>query len=57
VAKNAIDRAGILRLAADAQLDPRTVRRAIEYGIESLKAEVDRDRLKAAANKLGLRLV
>lgn len=49
-----IDRAGILRLAADAQLDPRTVKRAVEHGIDSLRAEVDRSRLREAANRLGL---
>jgi hypothetical protein len=52
--RSQIDRAGILRLAADSQLDPRTVKRAVEHGIDSLKAEVDRNRLREAAKRLGL---
>jgi len=51
-----LSRGDILRLAAEAQLDPRTVKRAAESGIASLKAEVDRTRLKAAAQKLGLKI-
>lgn len=50
----ALDRADTLRLAAEAQIDPRTVRRAIEHGVAALKAEVDRIRLREAAGRLGL---
>lgn len=44
----------ILRLAAEAQLDPRTVKRAVEHGLASLKAAVDKDRLTIAAKKYGV---
>ena len=46
----------ILRLAAETRLDPRTVERAVKNGIEALRAGVDRERLKAAVDKLGLKL-
>jgi hypothetical protein len=54
--KNEMSRADILKLAAEAQLDPRTVKRAIERGIESLQASVDKDRLRVAAHKLRLKV-
>lgn len=49
-----LDRTDILRLAAESQLDPRTVRRAILKGVQAIKAEVDRARLRAAAKRLRL---
>lgn len=49
-----ITRSDILRLAAEAELDPRTVKRAVDRGIDTLRAEVDRSRIRAAADKLGL---
>jgi hypothetical protein len=52
--KKTVDRTMILRLAAESQLDPRTVKRALESGISSLRAEVDKARLRDAAKKLGL---
>jgi len=54
--KKEISRGDVLRLAAEAQLDPRTVKRAIERGIESLQAAVDKDRLRAAAAKLRIKV-
>jgi hypothetical protein len=51
-----ITRTDILRLAAEAELDPRTVKRAVDRGIDTLRAEVDRTRIRAAAEKLGLQL-
>ena len=51
-----VTRADILRLAAEAQLDPRTVKRAVERGVEKLQAAVDKDRLRAAATKLKVRI-
>ena len=51
-----IDRADILRLAAEAQLDPRTVKRAVEHGISSVRAEFARERLRIAAEKLSVAL-
>lgn len=50
------DRADILRLAAESGLDVRTVKGAIERGVNSLRAGVDRVRLRKAAEKLSLRL-
>lgn len=52
--RSPIDRTAILRLAAEAQIDPRTVKRAVENGVASLRAEVDRQRLREAAKRLGL---
>jgi hypothetical protein len=43
-------------LAAHAELDPRTVRRASRDGVDTLRAEIDRDRLREAAKKLGVKL-
>lgn len=51
-----ITRTDILRLAAEAELDPRTVKRAVDRGVDTLRAEVDRTRIRAAAEKLGLQL-
>jgi len=51
-----LDRTTILRLAVEAQLDPRTVQRAAEKGVSSLKSEFDRQRLRAAADKLAVKL-
>ena len=53
---NALDRADIMRLAAETGLDARTVKRAVENGVNSLRAEVDKQRLRAAAEKLSLKL-
>jgi hypothetical protein len=49
-------RKDILRLAAEAELDPRTVRRAAEHGLRSIHADWSRIRLVAAAKLLGLPL-
>jgi hypothetical protein len=54
--KQNVDRATILRLAAESGLDARTIKRAIDRGVDSLRAEVDRDRLRAAARSLKLSL-
>ena len=54
--KRDINRFDILRLAAEAQLDPRTVKRAIERGVGGMQAEHDRERLRTAATKLGFKL-
>ncbi len=52
-----ISRTETLRLAAEAQLDPRTVKRAVEVrGVKEMQAEVDRERLRAAAQKLKIRI-
>jgi hypothetical protein len=51
-----IDTQTIARLAVEAQLDPRTVKRAINNGVGSLKSGFDRERLIAAAKKLGVKL-
>jgi hypothetical protein len=53
-AKVEVTRADILRLSADSGLDPRTTKRAIDRGIDTLRAEVDRVRIREAAKKLGL---
>jgi len=49
--KKHIDRRDVLRLSAETELDPRTIKRAIERGIESMKTETDRRRLREAAAK------
>jgi hypothetical protein len=47
-----IDRPMIARIALEAQLDPRTVKRAIEHGIDSLQSDHSKARLRAALKKL-----
>jgi predicted DsbA family dithiol-disulfide isomerase len=47
-------RTDILRLAAETGLDPRTVKRALDRGVDSLRAEIDRKRLREAAVRLSL---
>jgi hypothetical protein len=49
------DRKTIMKLAAESELDPRTVRRALEHGVDSLRAETDRNRFREAAKKLGVK--
>lgn len=49
-----LERADLLRLAAESGLDVRTVKGAVKNGVESLRAGVDRVRLREAATKLGL---
>ena len=49
-------RGDILRLAAASELDPRTVKRAVERGISSIRADVDRQRLVRAAEVLRMEL-
>lgn len=51
-----LDEKTIRLLAAHAELDPRTVKRALEDGIDSLRIARDRDRLRAAAKKLEITL-
>jgi len=51
-----MDRADVLRLAAESGLDARTVRGALERGVDSLRAGVDRVRLRQAAEKLALKI-
>lgn len=56
VKKSEIDRNAVMKLAGESGLDPRTVERAVKRGVDALRAGVDRDRLRAAAEKLGLEL-
>lgn len=53
---NGFDRTQVMRLAAEAQLDPRTIERAMANGIDSLRARVDRERIRWAADKLGIEI-
>ena len=41
-------RAEVLDVAARAQVDPRTARKAMTQGVESVKGEAARERLRAA---------
>ena len=54
--KAPLDRPTLLRLAGEAELDPRTVKRAVEHGLASLHGEAARNRLRTAAKKLGVKL-
>jgi uncharacterized protein (UPF0147 family) len=56
MSKKTINRSDILRLAAEAQLDPRTVKRALEKGIDRMQTEVDKSRIRAAAAKLKIKI-
>lgn len=49
-----LDRPTIMRLALEAQLDPRTVRRALEQGIDALQSDHAKARLRIALKKLKL---
>ncbi len=48
--------ADVLHLAAEAQLSPRTARKALEKGAGALRAIVDQNRVADAARKLHLDL-
>jgi hypothetical protein len=52
----AFDRGVLYRLAAEAQLDVRTVERALRLGVDSLRARVDRKRFLWAVERLGVKL-
>lgn len=56
MSKREVTRSDILRLAAEAQLDPRTVKRAVDRGVANMQAAVDKERLRAAATKLKIRI-
>lgn len=47
-----IDRPTLARIALEAQLDPRTVKRAIERGIDSLQSAHSKARLRGALKKM-----
>jgi hypothetical protein len=47
-----LDRLMIMRIALEAQLDPRTVKRAVEHGIDSLQSDHSKARLRRALKKL-----
>jgi hypothetical protein len=49
--KRNISRRDVLRLSAETELDPRTIKRAVERGVESMRAEADQRRLREAAAK------
>jgi hypothetical protein len=51
-----LSRADLLRLSAETGMDVRTIKRAADRGIHTLRAEVDRERLKTAAAKLSLKV-
>lgn len=51
-----MDRKTVLLLAAEAELDVRTVAKACEHGVSSLRSEVDRARLREAARRLKVKL-
>ena len=47
-----LDRPTIMRIALEAQLDPRTVKRAIEHGIDSLQSDHSKARLRGALKRM-----
>jgi hypothetical protein len=52
-----ISKADALRLAAETGLDPRTVMRAARLGLGQMQAKASREKLRAAAVKLKMRIV
>jgi hypothetical protein len=50
------DRPMLMRIALEAQLDPRTVRRAFENGIDVLHSDHAKARLRDALKKLKVAL-
>jgi len=51
-----MDEKTVALLAAEAQVDKRTAKKAVDNGVDSIKGGFVRDRLRAAAKKLGVRL-
>jgi hypothetical protein len=51
-----IDKKTIRILAAHAEIDPRTVERALREGVESVRSHANRERLIAAAKEMGIKL-
>jgi hypothetical protein len=47
-----LDRHTIMKIALEARLDPRTVKRAADRGVDSMQSEYDRARLRDALKKL-----
>jgi hypothetical protein len=47
-----VENSTLTRIALEAQLDPRTVKRALEHGIDVLLSSHSRDRLRSALKKL-----
>lgn len=47
-----LDQPTLMRIALEAQLDPRTVKRALERGIDSLKSHHSKTRLREALKTL-----
>lgn len=45
-----------MRLAAEADVDPRTAEKALARGLSSIRARVVRERVAAAAKKLRVKL-
>ncbi len=54
--KRTFTEADVLRLAAEAQIHPRTAKRALTLGAGALRATYDQERVAAAAKKLRLTL-
>jgi hypothetical protein len=52
-----VDEKTIMLLAAEAQVDRRTAKRALIEGIEAVRGWVVKERLRTAAKKIGLNLV
>jgi hypothetical protein len=48
-----LDRPTIMRIALEAQVDPRTAKRAIDEGIDAIHSHQARARLREALTKLG----
>jgi hypothetical protein len=47
-----VDLTTVRRIALDAQLDPRTVKRAIEQGMDSLQSEYAKVRLRETLKRM-----
>ncbi len=55
-AKRKVDTSTVMKLAVEAQLDERTVCRAIDKGVDALRSGFAKERLRAAAKKFGIAL-
>lgn len=51
-----VDKQTVAKLAAEAQVDKRTAQKAVDNGVDSVKGDFVRDRLRKAAKKLGVSL-
>lgn len=51
-----LDRKTILNFAAEAEVDERTIKRALAEGVGAIKGTAAKERIRKAAKKLGIKV-